>query len=110
MKRNLIALSAVVLAISFSAFTPKFSNVYMVYKGPAFAENALASYNQQASSPGTDNQTITIWWFKANAGGDSQVDATEFATAFNALDTDHDNIISDQSESADLLEKTRFPD
>ncbi len=50
---------AVVAAIAFSAFTPKFATVYLVYDGTG-PENDFANYSQQSTSPGANLTNSTI--------------------------------------------------
>lgn len=65
MKRYLMALCALVLAVGFSAFSPKFALRYIVYDGSG-AENSFSNYAVQSTSPGTLSSSTTIWWFRVD--------------------------------------------
>ncbi len=104
MKKNLLGLFAVVAAIAFSAFTPKFATVYLVYDGTG-PENDFANYSQQSTSPGTDLTNSTIWWFSVSDVNGIVTQSEFINTYFPAKDTDHDNLLSDQAETSSLEKK-----
>ncbi|WP_205508855.1 hypothetical protein [Longitalea arenae] len=106
MKRNLLALSAVVLAIGFSAFSPKFAIRYIVYDGSG-AENSFSNYAVQSSSPGTHSTNTTIWWFRVDDANGTITEDEFNNTYFPAADANGNGSLSDQAESANL-EKKQF--
>jgi hypothetical protein len=105
MKKNLLAVVALVLALTFSAFTPKFNLRYIVYDG-AGAENNFSNYSVQTTSPGTSATSTTIWWFRVNDGNGTVTQAEFDGTYFPAADTDGDDFLSDEAEGATLEKKT----
>jgi uncharacterized membrane protein len=107
MKRYLLALFAVVLAIVFSAFTPKLTTVYLIYDGTGAENDFTNNYSQSTSNPGTDPFTsTTIWWFSVS-DADGSVTQSEFDdTYFPAADSNSNNSLSDESETSTLEKKT----
>src|SRR5258706_7811344 len=88
MKKNLLAMGAIVLAIVFSAFTIKpLTTVYFVYDGSG-TQRALGSYTSPAptTSPGTQLGSDVLAWFQGSAANPSSITTQEFQTSFDALD------------------------
>ena len=101
MKRNLLAIFAVVFAISLSSFTvKKFVNVYMVFDIFESVEKDVNNYTQQAGSPGTfaNSSPKKLAWFRIMDANDGVIDFTEFDTAFENLDltSTSNNRLSDE--------------
>lgn len=89
MKRNHLAIFAVVFSIVLSSFTvKKFVNVYMVFDIFESVEKDVNNYTQQASSPGTftNSSPKKLAWFRIFDSNDGIIDFTEFDTAFENLD------------------------
>jgi hypothetical protein len=104
MKKNLLALGAIVLAIALSSFSMKKTvNVFFVYDGSG--DEALRSnYAEQSTQPATLTGTDILNWFKI-ADDNGTVTDTEFSTAFSSYDTDHDGTLDDQSDIAGSLDR-----
>src|SRR5438876_6195117 len=106
MKKNFLALSAIVLAIAVSSFTTKRSVIsYLVYKTGATQEKNLSNYNQQSSEPATDPGSTSMNWMKITEDNGS-ITTTEFNTQFEAYDQTSTslNLLSDEAEIADALD------
>lgn len=110
MKKNLLALFAVVIAIAMSSFTTKpfLTDVYMIYGGGT--EKAFGSYTQQTGFPGTQPnvEPLTLVWVKF-IDNNGTVLSSEFNTEFEAVDgdfggTDND-LVSDEIEDGTTIEK-----
>ena len=107
MKRNLLALTAVVLAIAVSSFTvKKTTTFYYIYPGSG-SENSFSNYSGTSGAITTDVQdvednvgTITLNWLKV-IDADATADATSFGNAFNSYDANHNGILSDDVAAED---------
>lgn len=101
MKRNLLGLAAVVLAIAVSSFTTKWNTVfYYVYS--TGSHSSAASYQtptQTAQSQQTGDAVLA--WISLESVN-SQIDANEFSAAFEALDIEEDatNSLNDDFEGS----------
>lgn len=85
MKRNLLALSAVVLAIVASSFTTsRFADVYFIYNSGT--QTVLGSYSPSSDLPDPVSGTTVLAWFRGAAANPSQPTSTEFTNSFNAVD------------------------
>lgn len=107
MKKNVLALSAVVAAIAFSSFTSaKFATVYFIYQGGT--ERDQSHYTVLTSASPVDGD-VTLAWFKGTAANPNSVTSTEFINSFEAIDGDFggmdDNLLSDESEDGLNIEK-----
>ncbi|MCS3795953.1 hypothetical protein [Niastella sp. OAS944] len=99
MKRNLLSITALVLAIVASSFTAKWTSLfYMVFNSGA--QNSISNY----AAPTTDVQdsvlgSDVLCWI-AIESVDSQIDNAEFLAAFSALDEGftQPNNLNDESE------------
>lgn len=99
MKRNLLGVAAVVLAIAVSSFTTKLNTTYyMVYNSGS--QNVMSNY----AAPTPDAQdavlgTDILAWISIESV-DSQIDNAEFLAAFTALDESsiQPNNLNDESE------------
>ena len=84
MRKYLIPIIALVMAISLSSFSKKSFIVYFVYNGTG-SQNFMGSYEQtvftQSWIPGTD----VLAWFSID-DDDGSITTTEFNTAFETLD------------------------
>lgn len=109
MKKYLLGIFAVVLAIGFSAFTaseaPKANEkqtiVYLIYGSGE--QQSISNYTQTTVAPacaGTGN-LCAIRFSDANG----VVTPAEFNPVFNALDTNDDLSLDDETETATLLQK-----
>lgn len=107
MKRNLLALFAIVLAIAFSAFIKPvksaklFTTVYMVYDGEG-DQKLISNYSQLSEySSCTGGTALCAAIVNDGSGSVSQTEwfdvNNQTAGYFYALDTDHDNILEDES-------------
>lgn len=105
MKRNLVAIFAVALAVAASSFTTKkVIYFYMYYNfGP---QKDLAGYDQLSSQPNHLYSALanpTLDWFRAtDTNNDNIISTSEFNASFESYDvvaTDN-NLLSD--ESADI--------
>lgn len=86
MKKNLLALSAVILAIVGSSFTVKFTtDFYLVYKQSGIQRDKV-NYNQFTSPQTHLTGTGKLNWLKVVAASASGPTATEFNSAFDARD------------------------
>lgn len=111
MKRNFLALTAVVVAIALVSFTskPLFTDVYMVYTQTSTStEKVFANYTQQSTSPGiiTNEGILTLAWAKF-VDDDGTVLSTEFDAEFEVLDvtSTSSNRLSDETENGSTIEK-----
>jgi hypothetical protein len=108
MKRNLLALSAVVMAIAFSSFTSaKFATVYFLYNGGT--EKVQSNYETTASTQIEITGNTNLAWFKGVAVDPTDVDPSEFNSSFEAIDGDlggsDNDLLSDESEDHINMEK-----
>jgi hypothetical protein len=110
MKRNLLGLFAVVLAIAISSFTvSKRANYYVVYKGAPFAQDQIGSYNTPTlSQPATASGTTVLNWFRIpDTNLDGIISQSELGTEFEVLDVVNDlaNTLDDDAEITNRLDK-----
>lgn len=82
---------------------------YLTYDGTG-AQSDLANYNNLASAPTTAPSACsgnsTLCWIRVNdVDEDDDVDAADFTATFNALDSDADGTLNDESEVPGILEK-----
>jgi hypothetical protein len=99
MKRNLLGLLAVVLAVAVSSFTvKKTTNVYFVYNSGTQTDRT--HYTEQSSASAVDGSDVLAWFRIADDNG--TVSNDEFNDAFESLDT-----VNDSSDTLnDDIEKT----
>ena len=98
MKRNLLGLLAVVLAVGVSSFTVKRSvNVYFVYNSGT--QSARTSYTETQTSQNAISGTDILAWERILDDNGTVTD-TEFSNLFEALDTvnDSSNTLDDDIE------------
>ena len=99
MKRNVLGLAALVLAIAVSSFTVnKNSIIYAVYQD-AGAQNDMGNYDIETASPGVMNGTAVLGWFSVESV-DASLDVNEFDAAFESSDetSTSSNSLNDESE------------
>src|SRR6188474_848194 len=109
MKRNLLGLFAVVLAIAVSSFTVrKTTDVYLVYKATATVQKDVTSYDAVLTSPGTitNGFPIKLAWFKIAGDDNGIITSTEFENGFEALDqtATGSNLLTDETENHSTIE------
>lgn len=104
MKRNLVALSAIVLAIAVSSFTKKTVTQYFEYKGTSFTQSNVNSYNQLGSQPTQISGTGILNWIKVTED-DGDVTQSEFTTIFNGYDTNNNSSLSDETVIVGSLDR-----
>lgn len=111
MKKSLLALGAVVLAVVFSAFTTKsLTTVYFVYDGSG-DQKALANYMDPAptSEPDEVAGSTTLAWFIGEAADPDNVQVGELSASFEEIDGDFggtdNNSLNDETEDHISLEK-----
>jgi len=107
MKKNLLALSAVALAIVFSSFTVSRvdTNVYMIYDGSS-TQTLVGSYTQQSpTQPLQQSGTGILNWFKIVDKNNGVIDQSEFTTRFNQLDASHNSSLNDETVQAGILDR-----
>lgn len=101
MKRNLLTVCAVVLAIAFSAFSVKSTNYYMTFIPLSTVEKSLSSFTYSTNLPSHVNDGVgQINWFKViDDNGTAGVQQVEFDRDFEIYDvaSDSDNKLSDES-------------
>jgi len=106
MKKCFIQVIAIVIAVSMSSFSAKTVNVYLIYNsGPHYSRN---SYLDTWGNPGTYSGDTYLAWIGI-ADDNGFVNIFEFNAAFDALDTNSDNSLDDESEvwwGTYTLEKT----
>jgi hypothetical protein len=105
MKRNLVAIFAVVLAVTVSSFTTKKVNFfYLVYQGGT--ERQQSNYSQQSSQP--DHQfdelaSPTLNWFRvSDTDSDNSITTAEFNASFDSYDVVNPTNALLSDESADI--------
>lgn len=108
MKKNVLALSAVVMAIAFSSFTSaKFATVYFLYNGGT--EKSQLSYSTTSSTQVEMTGNTNLAWFRGAAIDPTDVDPSEFNASFEAIDGDlggsDNDLLSDESEDHINMEK-----
>jgi hypothetical protein len=102
MKRNLLGLFAVVLAIAISSFTVKrIVTIYLVYKPGASVQKQLSNYTQTLTLPGTVPGGAALNWFSIDDNNGS-ITSIEFNTRFDALDVTN-------AAGDDLLDESEIP-
>jgi hypothetical protein len=111
MKRNLLALAAIVMAVIFSSFTIKpLQTVYFVYDGSGNQAD-LANYQSPAptSYPGTVAGSSTLAWFRGDVADPGDIQLAEFDASFDAIDNQMGGTIAgtldDETEDGIVLEK-----
>lgn len=105
MKRNLLGLFAVVLAIAVSSFTvKKATNVYFVHITALGNQQDRDSYTETLTAQTFEFGGTVLDWFRIT-DADGNVSNAEFDAAFDALDTDNDNTLNDQAEISNVLDK-----
>jgi hypothetical protein len=86
MKRNLLGLFAVVLAIAVSSFTVKrVVTSYLVFKASATIQKQLSSYDKVAIQPATVPGGTVLNWFSITEDNGT-ITPAEFNTRFDQLD------------------------
>jgi|ERR1044072_1634561 uncharacterized protein YxeA len=98
MKRNLLGLLAVVLAVSVSSFTvKKAQNVYFIYTSGA--QDNRSNYTETQTSQSTVAGTDILAWIRI-LDDNGTVTSTEFGNLFEALDVTNDssNTLNDDDE------------
>jgi hypothetical protein len=112
MKKYLLGAFAVVLAVGFSAFTsveaPKAEKkqvtINIVYNSGT--QNLIGSYSQSTGSAPTCPGAVRLCAIRVvDPNSDGVISQAEFTTIFNALDTDSDGTLDDQTETTTLLKK-----
>ena len=112
MKKYLLGVFAVVLAVGFSAFTkteaPKVEKkqtvVYLIYNSGA--QSAIGSYTQSTIAPTCVPPTTRLCTIRVvDPNSNGIITQAEFTPVFNSLDTDADGTLDDQSASSTLLKK-----
>lgn len=112
MKKYLLGVFAVVLAIGFSAFTkseaPKAEKkqtlITLVYN--AGLQSQVASYSPVTTPPSCPTPPTRLCAVRVNdADGNGTISQTEFSAAFAILDANGNGTLNDQSQSANLLKK-----
>lgn len=115
MKKYLLGVFAVVLAVGFSAFTkseaPKADKkqtvVYVLYKtAEAQPQNQIANYTQQSAAPSCPGAVRLCAIRIVDPNNDGVISQAEFSAVFSPLDTDSDGTLDDQTESTTLLKKS----
>jgi len=110
MKKNVLALGALVLAIGFSAFTVnRFDNKYAVYSSSPTGtdpQTIPSNYTVQSSAPSTQLGSDILAWIRfSDADVDGILDQSELNSFFSTYDTNNDKTLNDQSEVSSILEK-----
>jgi hypothetical protein len=104
MKRNFVALGAVIFAIALSSFTTRFVQFkYFVYTGGT--EKNINNYSQQASQPAHifNTSTQTLNWFRvSDVDEDGSITTTEFENSFETYDVVNTSLDLLKDESADV--------
>jgi hypothetical protein len=107
MKRNLLGLFAIVMAVVFSSFTARnMDTVYFIYDGVG-VEKDLDSYTLQPNSPGQLPGTDILAWFRGEVGDIDAPTEPEFEDAFELIDgnkngTDNDQLSDETTEDSDF--------
>lgn len=107
MKRNLLGLAAIVLAIAVSSFTVKKTVIsYLKFKTGVSVEKNLNNYTKFTSQPAVDPGTTTINWFKIEED-DGIITTDEFNAGFEVYDVTNTNSnqLSDEAEISGELDK-----
>ena len=110
MKKNVLGLSALVLAIAFSAFTvQRFDNKYAVYSSSPSGtdpQTIPSNYTVQTSNPGTISGTTRLAWIRfADNDLGSDLDQSELNSFFTTYDSNTNLTLDDESEVSGILEK-----
>jgi len=98
MKRNLLAFAAVVTAVVLSSFTVRVNTIF--YEDYiSGAHDVKTNYTQSTTMPVPNRPvgTLLLDWFSIEST-DATIDVAEFNAAFDALDSDLDNTLNDESE------------
>jgi hypothetical protein len=98
MKRNFLALTAVILAIAVSSFTVlRTTNIYFVYGSGD--QTVRANYTETSSAATHSGANNVLAWIMIE-DVDATVSDQEFIDAFEGLDTvsDGDNTLNDDSQ------------
>lgn len=106
MKRNLLGLFAVVLAIAVSSFTvSRVQYFYLVYDGTGSQTstgNYLSLTNQVEPNDISGGATI-LNWFRVTDSNNNGIDGSEFIDSFEFYDVvnDDDNTLNDETAEID---------
>lgn len=114
MKKYLLGVFAVVLAIGFSAFTTseapvkaekKQVVVILVLKAGTPPQNQIASYDQVSTAPSCPGAVSLCALRVTDPNSDGVITQAEFNTIFAGFDTNSNGTLNDQTETANLLKK-----
>ncbi len=96
MKKNFLGFTAVVIAALLSSFSVRFNTVvyFDFISGP---HSASSSYTVSLTPPPRSSGTSTLDWISIESA-DAMIVVAEFNKAFDALDTDLDNSLDDETE------------
>lgn len=111
MKRNLIALVAVVAAITLSSFTTqRFTSYFLVYSG-SNSQTAVGSYSSIIQGPtapahlGTGTGAQILNWLRAeDSNGTLSIQNDELATAFATYNTGGNSTLNDEVDDPGNLD------
>ena len=102
MKKNLLGLAAIVLAIAVSSFTSKkLQDVYLVYNSGT--QSDITNYSQTSTTQIAIDGTDVLAWLKVS-DDNGIVTPTEFTPKFNAFDTNSNGTLNDQVENHSTIE------
>ena len=110
MKKQVLGLTAVLLAVAFSAFTTTnkltakiFQTRYAVYTSTTGTnpEKIAGNYSVQMEAPDPCQGSNTLCWIEFNdANNDDILDQSELNSFFSTRDSNSDNQLSDESETS----------
>lgn len=107
MKKYLLGLFAIGLAVGFSAFTistPKQSFRFVVYQ--AGVQTNVLNYLQQPTQPANCPNNNTLCWIRlVDTDGDGTISQVEFTTQFNVLDINGNGSLNDEPQIPNVLDK-----
>lgn len=102
MKRNLLALSAVVLAVVFSSFTNRVDTTFYYIYDQVNTQKQLTSYTEVTTQPSHVSGTSKLNWLRVIDHNDGVIDQTEFETQFEIYDVVNDSQDKLSDETSDI--------
>lgn len=109
MKKNIIPIVAIMLAMLFSAFTTKRSTtVYFIYCGSGH-QKSFFNYSADVTTPAIIPGSAVLAWFMGSAEDPDAVTIYEFNDSFEAIDGDFggadNDVLTDETEDHISIEK-----
>ncbi len=97
MKKNFFAFAAAIIAVVLSSFTVRFNTTFYEDYDGSGAHDDKANYVEGQTPLSRPGGTASLDWISIESA-DASIAVAEFNKAFDALDTDLDNSLNDETE------------